>query len=213
MTEPHLNPGNKSWISLWRTNPITMTFAAVGLVVVAAAATTVVLNKAGLIKFNLLRFFVDSDEAPIRVRNGSLELRLLDLDQEWDDVKKDKTKWTVKGKKRKQGKFDVTVAAKAGADCPGALTALQPVVVFTYSDSATLTLNAIDEDDNDKEERTVVRPKDAQMNATGNVLTHGTSGTGHISKVEAGASPNQLTKICSFGNKDQLDSILILNVK
>jgi hypothetical protein len=211
MTEPHLTPDKRSWTSLWRSNPITMTFAAVGLVAVVAATTTVILNTVGLIKFDLLRLLSDSDEAPIRVRNGSLELRLLDPDQKWENVSSNNNpKWKIKRAKRHQAKFDITVAAKAGAVCTaGPLTAIEPVVQFTYSDGVIIVLQA---EADTKKKWTTVLPT-AQMTANANVLTHGTSGAGYLSSIAAGASLPDLKEICSFANKDQLDSILILNVK
>jgi hypothetical protein len=107
----------------WRAHPIAATFATIGLLA-TLAGTTVILHKVGLIEFDLLQFFYESDEAPIRVRNGSVELELLSSNQEWEQVG-GSPNWKIPGTRKFKDEYTVwlIVSVTVSNVWPGAMTA------------------------------------------------------------------------------------------
>jgi len=80
-----------------------------------------------------LRFFsfLSGDEAPIRVKGGSIHLELLNTTQTWKSAGDDK--WKISGGRRKHEEYSLTIVAKAGT-C--SVTADRKMAVkITYSDS------------------------------------------------------------------------------
>lgn len=203
MAETHAAGEKTSFIAFWRAHPIAATFATIGLLAVLAG-TTIVLHKIGLIDFDLIQQFHDSDEAPIRVRNGSLDLYLVSTTQEWEQVG-GSDNWKLSAGKRFKDDFEVTVAVKAGATCGGSLTATGSDVVFTYN--------------NDKKIRIQSQSKHTFVKPDGVTLTRDTnsaqklmySENGFIKTIAVGNGANPTT-MCTFTAANQLDHVIILNV-
>lgn len=192
----------RSWMSLWRSNRVTMVFAAIG-VLAALATTSIVLKKTGLIEFDLLQFFTDSDEAPIRVRNGSLDLFILSGSQKWKEAG-GSGNWNIGNTERYKDEFEVTVAVKSGATC-GAQTATGSDVIFTYDNDKKVRLQS-------QSRHTFVKPDGVTMTwdaTTPQKLSYVTSG--YIKSIAVGNGTNPTT-MCSFTAANQLDHAIVLNV-
>ena len=204
MPETQPPPGNRTWISLWRTNRVTIAFAALGILA-TFAATTVVLNKVGLIKFNLLQFFTDSDEAPIRVRNGSLDLIILSGSQSWTQAGSSGN-WKLNSGERYRDEFDLTVAVRPGATC-GGQSATGAEIIFTYSNDKKIRVQSVGR-------HTLVKPDTGVSmtwdSASPEKLTYVT--TGFLKMIEIGNNSGGVTPMCSFTAANQLDQVILLNV-
>jgi hypothetical protein len=145
------------------------------------------------------------DEAPIRVRNGSLDLSLEDLTQEWEEIGNSGA-WRVRGKTKSSDTFEITVHPKAGATCTGTRPVTQPYVRLTYkaNNADVITLDA-------PGHFTRVNPSNGvrltSPAATPYRLTY--DAQGYIAEIAAGRNPGQLTVLCSFANDQQLDYMII----
>lgn len=205
-------PVKRSWTSLWSTNPITMAFATVGLVAVVGLVS-VVLRVTGITKSDFFIILSDSDEAPIRVRNGSLDLSIVGL-QRWEQIGSSGS-WRIWNATRHREEFEVTIASRAGATCGGALTATGSDVVLTYkkddnaasSDVAKIVMQSAGR-------RTVVKP-DTGVTMTWDAsdptkLLYKVTG-GYLQSIAVGNGANPAT-ICTFHKATELDHVLILNV-
>jgi hypothetical protein len=146
----------------------------------------------------------DSDEAPIRVKNGSLELSILSTRQAWEPAG-DSGNWRIRGARR-FGDFDVTAAVRPGATCGPSHTATGADIVLTYSDNKTIRIESAGR-------RTAVKPSAGVTMTVINPqqISYRPSGTGFITQLAVGNGGNP-TVLCSFSAANQLDHILILNV-
>ena len=183
-------------------NRLTVTFAVIGLLSVLAGFT-VVLKSVGIIGWNIFDLLIDSEEAPIRVRNGSIDLELLSGSQEW---KQDGTSgnYRIPNTYRHKEEFDVTVTVRAGAVCP-ALVGTGPDVILTFSNDRSIRLQSAGR-------HTLVKPEN------GATLTWNASdprrlpyqADGYIKSIAVGSGANPTT-MCSFTAANQLDRVNILN--
>jgi hypothetical protein len=186
-----------------RISRLTFILAVIGLLTVFAGFT-VVLKAAGVIKWSIFDLLTDSDEAPIRVRNGSIDLYIQSSSQEW---KQDGSSgnYRIPGAHRYKEEFDVTVTARAGAVCP-ATVGTGPDVILTFSNDKSIRLQSAGF-------HTMAKPEN------GATLTWSASDARKLSymadgyiksiAVGSGASP---TIMCSFTAANQLDRIDLLNV-
>lgn len=203
---PEIPPAARkpSWISLWKTHRVTMVFAAIG-VLAALAATSLVLHKIGVIEFNILKFLSDSDEAPIRVRNGSLDLELSSTSQSWVQAGTSGN-WNIDSGHRFRDAFDLIVAVRPGAACGGG-SASGAEVIFTYSNDKKVRLQSIGR-------RTWVKPDPGvtltREGATPQKLSYATAG--FLKSIEIGNAGGGVTPMCTFTAANQLDHLFVLNV-
>jgi hypothetical protein len=193
-------------------NRITLVFAAFG-VLAFLALTTVVLHAVGLIQFDLYRVLSDSDEAPIRVRNGSADFVIL-AGQHWEQIGTSGS-WRIAAARRRREEFEVTVATKPGATCGGALTATGSDIVIIYeNDDNPETTNTSRIVMQSAGRRTVVKPDNGVTltwdKADPPKLSYKVNG-GFIRSIAVGNGANPAT-ICSFSSAAQLDHMIILNV-
>ena len=212
MPESQPPTAKRSWTSLWSTNPITMTLATVGVLALLAGATMVA-HAVGLIDFDLKSMFSDSDEAPIRVRNGSADFIILSK-QRWEPVGSS-GHWRMANAQRYREEFEVTIATKAGATCGGAVTATGSDIVVIYeNDDDPATANTSKIVMQSAGRRTLVRPEGGvTMTWDSNTpaqLSYKATG-GYIQSIAVGNGSNPAT-ICSFTSRAQLDHMVILNV-
>lgn len=196
-------PNPKTWGPSSLSRRLTVTLAAVGLLTVLAGFT-VVLKVIKVIDWSILDVLTDSDEAPIRVRNGSIDLNLLSSTQKW---KQDGASgnYRIPGTHRSKEEFEVTVTTRGGALCP-AFTSTGPDVILTFSDDKVVRLQSAGF-------HTLVKPENGATmtwNASAPQMLRYVA-DGHIKSVAvgSGASP---TVMCSFTGPGQLDHISILNV-
>jgi hypothetical protein len=192
----------KTRTGLWRR--VSLVFATIGLLTVLVLGT-IVLGAIGVLSFSPLDWF-DTDEAPIRVRNGSLELILVTESQEWQAVG-GSPNWRIDGGKRFTDNYEVTVAVKAGATCGGSVTATGSDVVFTYSNGEKIRLQSTGR-------HTFVKPDNANTTLARDpnndqVLRYAAGGFLQTIAVGNGANP---TTMCTFTSAAQLDHVIILNL-
>jgi hypothetical protein len=84
--------------------------------------------------------FASGDEAPIRVKGGSIDLELLNTTQTWRKTGSDNTKWKISGGRRDHEDYALTVDAKQGT-CN--VTADRKTTVrVTYSDNHYVEFSA-----------------------------------------------------------------------
>ena len=192
---------SKSWTPVRRTSRLVVALAVVGALTVLAA-TTVLLNRAGVLDFNLLGLFTESDEAPIRVRNGSLDIYVVSASQKWQ---LDNGEWKIKDGKRYKEEFEVTAAVRSGAQCSPSLVATGANVVVTYNDDTKVTFQTAGK-------RTKIKIRAGSLQAVGDqLLRYGSTSAGFIKQIAVGSlgNPNPL---CTFTQREQLDHLVILNV-
>ena len=156
----------------------------------------------------LVGAFTDSEEAPIRVKNGSLELHLLTQHQKWEEQGKGSGNYSVSNAKRFKEEFEVTVAVRGEAACSPSKTATGKDVVLTYRDETGKDWEVRLESAGHK---TKVKPNGFMFTLSADQkLTYGTPNQGFITKivVTSGGNPPDL---CTFTQRDQLDHLIILN--
>jgi len=190
----------------------TLVLAAVGLLAVLGGFT-VVLKSVGAIGWSILDLLTDSDEAPIRVRNGSADF-VVGSNQTWEQVGSSGT-WRIRNARRFREEFEVTLAVRAGAVCGGALTATGADVVVVYErDNDESTTNTVRIVLQSAGRRTLVRP-DTGVTMTWNPSTPSllryVAAEGYVKSVAVGSGANPAV-LCTFTSAAQLDHMLILNV-
>lgn len=154
----------------------------------------------------LVGAFSDSEEAPIRVRSGSIDLYILSGTQQWEQVGTSGN-WRILDAERYKAEFEVTVAVRAGATCGGSMTATGSDIVLTYNNGKQVRMQSAGQ-------RTLVKPENgASMTWDGltpQKLSYVVAG-GYISSIAVGNGTNPAT-ICSFTAANQLDHVIVLNV-
>ena len=178
-------------------------------------ATALVLGAAVVATFFFLADTLSGDEeAPIRVKSGSVDFQLLTEEpQHWEQVGGSQN-WHVAGAERFQEQFEVTVAPRAGASCAPSLTATGSNVVITHVETAnpqnvkTITLDAAGRN-------TMVRPDSsitlASTDPKKKILSYTPAQAGYIRQIAVGAGGNPPV-LCTFTAAGQLDHLLVLNV-
>jgi hypothetical protein len=208
---PPPNPLSSPPSRFWRRALLGL--AAIGLVAVVVE-TTVILKNIGVIDFNLIELLTDSDEAPIRVRNGSLDLRI-EGSQQWQQIG-GSDNWRIAHARRFKEEFEVTVAVRTGAVCGAVLTATGADIVLVYekdndestTNTARIVLQAAGR-------RTVVRPDNGVTLAPDSKapdLLQFAASAGYLKSIAVGSGTNPAV-LCTFTRADQLDHLLILNQK
>ena len=172
---------------------------------VFAAALLLGAAVVGTVIFLYNTFTVD-EEAPIRVRNGSLELHLLTEKQAWEEQGKGSGNYSVRNAKRFKEEFEVTVAIRTGAECGPSKTATGKDIVLTYKDEDgkdwTVTLDSAGH-------KTKVKPNGFTFTLSPEQkLAYGTAKQGFIRAIAVGTA----NPWCTFTQPDQLDHMIILNV-
>jgi hypothetical protein len=205
-------PSTKPSTPSSRWNRIVYAFAVVGLLSVLALAT-VVLRAIGVIRWDIAMVMSDSDEAPIRVRNGSLELTILGS-QEWQQIGSS-ANWRIANASRYRDDFEVTIAVRSGSTCGGSLTATGSDVVLTYENDDNPATNSTSRIVLQAQgRRTLVRPESpatlTRDDQSASTLRYQAS-AGYLKSIGVGNGANPAI-ICSFSGREQLDHMLIMNV-
>jgi hypothetical protein len=143
----------------------------------------------------------DSDEAPIRVKNGSLDVHIVSNAQEWAD---DNGDWHIDGASRHKEEFEVTIAVREGASCAPSKVATGQNVEITFNDGRVIRLQSAGHKTKIKHNNVVGKIGPQQ-------LRYGTAGAGFIRQVAVGSGGNP-SVLCTFTAAQQLDHLIILNV-
>ena len=212
MTPETPPPARTSYGPSPRLSLVTRTFTLVGILAVLAGFT-IVLKSVGVIKWNIFDLLTDTDEAPIRVRNGSLDLTITGP-QSWQQVGASGT-WRIANATRHREEFEVTVAVRAGATCGGSLTATGADIVLVYeNDNNPATNNTSRIVLQSAGFRTLVRPDNGitmTWSAASPALLRYQAAEGFLKSVAVGSGANPAV-ICTFASAAQFDHLVILNV-
>jgi hypothetical protein len=188
--------------SIRQSHPRAATLAAFGLLAIAAG-TVVWLYKR--LTHDEPEFF-DTDEAPIRVRNGSIDLYLESNTQRWDPVGNSGNWKTTATGEVKGGAYDVLFTVNGGS-CSDGQQVTADNVLFTYSDGKRIRVQVV-------QNRTLVKPENG---ATLEVypkderrLTY-SADDGYITEVAVGP-PGHPTLICTFQNAAQLNNVRLAGI-
>ena len=203
MTPETPPPDRTTWTPAPRTSRITLAFAAIGLLTVLAGST-VVLKAVGLLDWHIFDLLTESDEAPIRVKNGSIDMQLASTSQEWHQ-QGSSGNYRIPGTFRYKEEFDVTVTVRGGAVCP-AYVGTGPDVILTFSNNRSVRLESAGR-------HTLVKPENGAT-LTWNASAPQTllyQADGFIRSIAVGSGANPTT-MCSFTGPEQLERITILNV-
>lgn len=181
-------PAQRSILGVIADRPILFLFAmAAGAVLVGAA-------------LYFTGAFSDSEEATIRVRNGSLEFIILHPDQEWTPAGGSGNYRNRDGEKHTDT-FEVVVVP-AGTHTCNLYSRTGSDIEFTYSDDKKIVVQS-------QSKNTWVKPGTGVTltwnSATPQVLTY--TPAGFLSRITVDGQT-----LCSFTSGAQLSSVLILNV-
>lgn len=181
-------PSRRSPFGVISDHPILFAFAvAVGAALVAGALF-------------LMGAFFASEEATIRVRNGSLQFIIEDPNHEWTPSGASGN-YRYKDGEKQSDDYEVTVVP-AGTHTCTLYSKTGSDIEFTYSDNKTIRLQS-------QGRNTWVKPGTGVTldlnNATPQTLTY--TPTGYLSKVTV---DNQT--LCTFTSGAQLSSVLILDI-
>lgn len=154
------------------------------------------------------------EEAPIRVRSGSVDFHLLTEEQQhWEQVGGSQN-WHVAGAQRFKEDFEVTVSPRAGASCSPSLTATGSNVVITHVETAnpqnvkTITLDAAGRNTHVRPDNTITL---ASTDVNKKKLSYTPAEAGYIRQIAVGSGGNPPV-LCTFTAPGQLDHLLVLNV-
>jgi hypothetical protein len=173
MTQTDQGSGSNSG---WFDNPVPIATAAVVGILVGFTIGILIPTASG-------------DEAPIRVKNGSIELHLLSASAGWDEDG-DRKNWKVKGDPERNGNdYEVIAAPTNSASCTNGLSATGNPVAFTDNDGATIEIRSTGRKTKVKSRDELTRPTD-QMIAQANAARF-------IREIKVGN-----TVLCTFSAKD-----------
>jgi hypothetical protein len=155
-----------------------------------------VLVGAGIVIGGILTGFVAAgDEAPIRVRNGSIDLELYG-GKKWNEDG-DKKHWKLKTGTRHSNNYGVYIAPSDANNCPGGLNVTGQNVRFGYSDGTFIDLKS-------QGNKTKVNST-ADLEVSSDQGTISYKGNGYISLVRVDS-----TDVCRFtANDPKLSAVLI----
>ena len=197
MADPQLPIERASEVSIWRAQPIVATLATVGLL--ALAGGTAVLLYEALVGDGVE--FFDTDEAPIRVRNGSIDLFLESTSERWESAG-GSGNWKSSGSGEVNGGAYQVLFTVKGGSCPDGQETTGDNVLVTYSDGKQVRLQVV-------QDRTLVKPENgAMLNRHAKDeqrLTYSAAG-GFIREVAVGP-PGNPTLTCTFQDAAQLDNV------
>lgn len=166
--------------------------------------TAAVLAGAALVAagFLLGGAFTDSEEAPIRVKNGSLEIELLSNLQQWAPVGGSRN-WNIPDAERFKDEFTVILVVTPEARCGGSLKATGSDVVLTYSDGEKIRLQATGK-------HTFVKPDNKTLTNSNDPQKLEYTVSGYLRSIAVGSGGNP-AEMCTFTNPSQLVDAVILN--
>jgi hypothetical protein len=142
-------------------------------------------------------FVAAGDEAPIRVRNGSIEMELLYAGKQWKEDG-DKKHWKMTGS-RNSDDYELFIAPTNTADCSGGLNPKGKTIRFEYSDTTYVELKA------QNKKTKVTSNKDLTKSADGATLSY-PAADGHISLIRVDA-----TDVCKFAAKDTKLGVVLVD--
>lgn len=142
-------------------------------------------------------FVLAGDEAPIRVKQGSIDIQLLYAGKEWKQDGSSQN-WKMKSGTRNSEDYELFIAPSNSASCTGGLNARGKIIRFVYSDGAFVQLRA----QNFKTKLTANR--DLAISQDGSTLTY--QATGYISLIKV-----DTTDVCTFSQADSKLAVVLVD--
>jgi hypothetical protein len=167
-----------------------------GLSPLVAGGIGVVVGAAIVVGGVSLGILTSGDEAPIRVRNGSIDLELYQGKKWTDDG--DKKHWKPKTGTRHSNSYEILIAPSNAANCPGGLTVAGQTVHFGYSDGTTIDLTP------QGNKTKVTSSADLEKSSDEGTISY--KGNGYISLVRVDS-----TNVCTFSANDSKLSIVLID--
>jgi hypothetical protein len=155
--------------------------------------------------------FATGDEAPIRVRNGSLDLYVASHNQKWKHRKDDQNDfrhWRINGGKRVNDALSIAIAVNPGASC-GSQAGTGDLLTIGYSvNGVVVTVHA----DPDEAKHTMVDATAdlAISKKDSDERTLSYEPAGYISSVTLTKGGTAVAS-CTFTKADQLGDLVILD--
>lgn len=109
--------------------------------VVTAAVLAAIAAAVAILLAQAFGFIAAGDEAPIRVKNLSIDLEVVHNAKHWKDDG-DNTKWKMSSGTRSSEDYELYVVPSDVASCPGGLKRVGKTVRFTHSDDTWIELKA-----------------------------------------------------------------------
>jgi hypothetical protein len=138
------------------------------------------------------------DEAPIRVKHGSVDFELAYKGAEWQHVS-GQQQWKIRSGHRNTDGYHVLIAPTNAAACTGGVAAKGNPVQFVFSDNHTVTVRS-------QGKKTFVEPDQGLTRSQDKMTLSYTSGSAYISSITVGAS-----KLCTFTAPDPGLAIAMLD--
>jgi hypothetical protein len=182
--------------STWRDHRFAITVAALGGALILGTGILLIQKLVG----------ETGDEPPIRVKNGSLELRLETAHHNWQKGA-DARHWEIKNKpQRGNAQFAVTVAVTpgTGASCTAQALSGDSVAVTYNNGSGKMTTVTIKTDGDRHSQVESSEDLTVGPNSKDRLLLYGA--TGFISGILVGSTP-----MCTFTDAKQLTNLVILD--
>jgi hypothetical protein len=146
----------------------------------------------GAVTYGFFQLVLADDEAPIRVRHGSIILEVVDSGVEWRQIGADQKHWKLSRGSRQSDRYQLYLAPTDPAHCQNTTQATGGVLRFVLNDTPTMWV----------EVKSVGRKTDVtssiplELSANGRELSFGDTGNYVTSIVLDG------TARCSFAAKD-----------
>jgi hypothetical protein len=154
--------------------------------------------------------FSTGDEAPIRVRNGSLDLYVASNNQKWKPGTNpaDARHWRINGGKRANAALSIAIAVNPGASCSNQ-AATGDLLTIAYSVNGVVV--SVHDDPNDHYHAMVDSNADlvvSKKDSNGRLLSY--ESDGYISSVTLTKGGTAVAS-CTFTKKEQLGDLVILD--
>ena len=170
---------------------------------IAAAVLAAVATAAAILLAQAFGFILAGDEAPIRVKNLSIDLEVLHSSQHWKEEGSDGTKWKISGGTRESEVYEVYIVPSDPASCPGGLKPTGKTVRFTHSDGTWIELKATGH----KTRLTASKP--LTLSADERSLSYKSISTPETVQIKT--ITTDTNSICDFSSKDPALSVLMID--
>lgn len=157
--------------------------------------------------------FDTGDEAPIRVRNGSLDLYVASNNQKWKhrkDDEKDFRHWRINGGERANDALSIAIAVNAGASCSNQAGTGDLLTIGYSVKGVVVSVHA----DPDEAKHTMVEANEdlvvSKKDGDGRLLSYEPSTPGYISSITLTKGGTAVAS-CTFTRAEQLGDLVILD--
>ena len=163
-----------------------------------AAAVGAAITAAAIVGAWAIGILAAGDEAPIRVKNNSIDAEIVHKGTKWKEDG-DRKKWKLTSGTRGGNDYDVFIAPKDAANCPDGVRFLGKTVRFTSSDNTSVEFKATGN------HTRVTADKDLALSADEKTLSYSAAGA-YISQILVDTKT-----VCTFAAKDATLGVVLLD--